>query len=485
MTPLSGLPSNDPLADLGRVHLIGVGGAGMSALTRLLCSRGVPVSGSEIRESRILAPLRALGADIQLRQTQDSLPDVDTVVVSTAIKESNPEWVSARERGIRVMHRAEVLEYSMRSKVAVVVAGTHGKTTTTSMLAVALQHAGADPSFYIGAQLNETGSNAHAGSGRIFLAESDESDGSFLVLRPDLAIVTNVEADHLDHWGDEESVHAAFERFAVALVSRGRLVACADDTGAVRLAAYARAQGVEVFTYGESEQADLRIHNVALTAAGATFVAEVQGGLSGADRSDRHSQPVALQVLGRHNVLNSGGALAGGVALGFDIGPLADGLALYSGVRRRFEFKGEADGVRVYDDYAHHHSEIAASLATAHDIAGQGRVVVAFQPLRYTRTLRFHRELGHALGQADDVVVLEVYGSNEEPIPGATGALVADSVPLASEHVHFEPSFSAVPAWLLARAKPGDVIVTLGDGIVTTLGPEVVDMLNERQRAAL
>ena len=209
MTSTRGLASGDPLTDLGRVYLIGVGGAGMSALTRLLCSRGVPVSGSELRESRILAPLRALGAEIQLRQTADSLPEVDTVVVSTAIKESNPEWVAARQRGIRVMHRADVLEYSMRSKQAVVVAGTHGKTTTTSMLAVALQHAGADPSFYIGAQLNETGSNAHAGSGRIFLAESDESDGSFLVLRPDVAIVTNVEADHLDHWGDEASVHAS------------------------------------------------------------------------------------------------------------------------------------------------------------------------------------------------------------------------------------------------------------------------------------
>ena len=464
----------DPLRELGRIHLIGVGGAGMSALTRMLCTRGAPVTGSELRESRVIASLRALGADIHLGQDARSLPDVDTVVVSSAIRDSNPELVSARQRGLRVLHRAEVLAHCMRERTSVVFAGTHGKTTTTSMLAVALQHAGADPSFYIGAQLNETGSNAHAGTGSIFLAESDESDGSFLVLAPDLAVVTNVEADHLDHWVNVSAVHDAFRKFVDRIDSSGSLVACCDDPGSSAVAVYARGCGIQVLTYGEHEDADVRIHDIEMTADGVSF---------GVIHHGRKLAPVRLRVLGRHNALNAAGALAAGIALGFDGSALAEGLELYSGVRRRFEFKGEAGSVRVFDDYAHHHTELTVSLRTARHLAENDRLLVAFQPLRYTRTLTFHAQLGEALGLADDVVVLEVYGSNEEPIPGATGALVADSVPLEASHVHFEPAFSAVPAWLVSRAGPGDVIMTLGDGIVSTLGPEILGLLRDRERA--
>jgi UDP-N-acetylmuramate--alanine ligase len=444
----------------------------MSALARMLCARGAPVSGSELRESRVLAPLRALGASIQLGQSADSLPTVDTVVVSTAIRENNPELVSARARGLRVLHRAEALAFCMRARTAVVVAGTHGKTTTTSMMAVALQHCGADPSFYIGAQLNETGTNAHAGSGAIFLAESDESDGSFLVLEPDLAVVTNVEADHLDHWGTAEAVHVAFNQFIGRVDPNGLVVACRDDAGAARAAEHARQIGRSVMTYGEHPAADVQITALDLSAAGSSFVPVLNG---------RRAPRIALQILGRHNILNAAGALATGLGLGFAEVQLREGLQLYTGARRRFEFKGAGDFVRVYDDYAHHHSELKATLSAARQIADGGRLVVAFQPLRYTRTAMFHRELGDALGLADEVVVLEVYGSNEAPIPGATGALVAAAVPLAPDHVHFEPSFSAVPRWLVDRARPGDLILTLGDGIVTTLGPEVVDLLQNRE----
>ena len=471
VTLSGGLAANDPLADLGRIHLIGVGGAGMSALTRMLSARGAPVSGSELRESRMVDALRALGAEIHLGQSSESLPDVDTVVVSTAIRESNPELVAARARGIRVLHRAEALAYCMRARTAVVVAGTHGKTTTTSMLAVALQHCGADPSFYIGAQLNETGTNAHAGSGEFFLAESDESDGSFLVLSPHLALITNVEADHLDHWLTAEAVHEAFDDFVDRVDSDGLVVACLDDPGSAAAGEHARSLGRSVLTYGEGAGADLRVTGVELSASGSSFEPVFQG---------RRFSRVSLHILGRHNVLNAAGAFTAGLGLGFSATEMNEGLALYTGARRRFEFKGEADSVRVYDDYAHHHSEIRATLAAARQIAGGGRLVVAFQPLRFTRTAMFHRELGEALGLADDVVVLEVYGSNEAPIPGASGALVAASVPLPEEHVHFEPSFSAVPRWLVERAQPGDLILTLGDGIVTTLGPEVVEMLHDR-----
>lgn len=460
-----------PLDELGRVHLIGVAGAGMSALTRMLCSRGVPVTGSELRDSRVVASLRAVGATVHFGQTTDSLPETDTVIVSTAIRDSNLELVAARERGVRVLHRAEALAYCMRGYQSVVVAGTHGKTTTTSMAAVALQHGGADPSYYIGAQLNETGTNAHAGTGTVFVAESDESDGSFLTLEPLVAVVTNVEADHLDYWGDAESVQDGFYRFVSRVPNDGAVIACADDPGAASVAAFARESGRRVVTYGTGSDADLRITDVELDATGSWFRPVMKG---------RRLPDVSLQIVGMHNVLNATAALAIVLEVGVGVPDAVEGLAQYSGARRRFEFKGEADGVRVYDDYAHHHTELRATLTAARQIAGGGRIVVAFQPLRFTRTAQFHRELGEALGLADDVLVMEVYGSNEEPIPGATGALVAAGVPLQPEHVVFEPSFSAVPAWLVARAKPGDLILTLGDGIVTTLGPEIVELLRHR-----
>ena len=465
--------ARSPLEELGRVHLIGVAGAGMSALTRMLCARGVPVTGSELRESRVVASLRAVGAVVHIGQSADSLPPADTVIVSTAITEANPEVVAARARGTRVLHRAEALAYCMRGYRSVVVAGTHGKTTTTSMTAVALQHCGTDPSFYIGAQLNETGTNAHAGTGPVFLAESDESDGSFLVLEPEVAVVTNVEADHLDYWGDAAAVEQGFCRFVERVVADGVVIACADDAGSARVAEAARERGRRVVTYGTSDDADLRVTDVALDARGAWFQPVFRG---------RRLPDVSLQVHGLHNVLNAAAALAVCLEIGVNASQAIEGLGLYSGARRRFEFKGEAGGGRLYDDYAHHHTELRATLAAARQIVGTGRLVVAFQPLRYTRTLRFYRELGEALGLADDVVVMEVYGSNEEPIPGATGALVADVVPLPREHVRFEPSFAAVPAWLAARAEPGDVVLTLGDGIVTTLAPEILEQLSVRRR---
>lgn len=471
-SPGSAHSAASPLDELGRVHLIGVAGAGMSALTRMLCSRGVPVTGSELRESRVVASLRALGAAIHLGQTPDSLPPADTVIVSTAITDSNPEVVSARERGIRVLHRAEALAYCMRGYQSVVVAGTHGKTTTTSMAAVALQHCGVDPSFYIGAQLNETGTNAHAGTGPVFLAESDESDGSFLVLEPHIAVVTNVEADHLDYWGDADAVEEGFGRFIGRVPEHGVVIACADDPGSARVAQRAVEAGRRVLTYGTAESADMRITDVALDASGAWFQPVLKG---------RKLPDVSLQIVGVHNVLNATAALSVALEVGVGVPDAIAGLALYSGARRRFEFKGDIDGVKVYDDYAHHHSELRATLTAARQISGGGRLVVAFQPLRYTRTARFHQELGQALGLADEVLVMEVYGSNEEPIPGATGALVADSVPLPQGHVTFEPSFLAVPEWLVSRARPGDLIVTLGDGIVSTLGPEIMDLLRARE----
>jgi len=356
----------------------------------------------------------------------------------------------------------------MAGRRGIAVAGTHGKTTTTSLLTVALQQCGADPSFAIGGDLNESGANAHDGSGDLFVAEADESDGSFLLLSPYAAIVTNVEADHLDHYTDAAAVAAAFDAFVARIAPDGFLVACADDPGAARLAAAARSAGLDVRTYGAAEGVDFRVGRVELAGVGSTFeVFDAGGRISSLD----------LRIPGRHNVLNATAALAVGLGLGFDFAALRAGLARFTGTRRRFEPKGEAGLVRVFDDYAHHPTEIRATLAAAREVAGDGRLVVAFQPHRFSRTAAFAAEFGSALGLADHVVVMEVYSAGEDPIPGVTGAAIAAAVPLPADRVIFEPSWSAVAGHLASRVAPGDVVLTLGAGDVTMIGAEVLRLL--------
>jgi len=457
---------------LDRVHLVGVGGAGMSGIARVLLARGASVSGSDAKDSSALAALRALGAQISLGHVADNVEGAEVVVVSTAIREDNPEVVEARLRGLPVVHRSQALAALMLGSRGIAVAGTHGKTTTTSMVTVMLQHCGADPSFAIGGDLNEAGSNAHQGSGELFVAEADESDGSFLVLSPYVGVVTNVEADHLDHYGDEAAVHAAFRAFIGRVDPAGFVVACADDPGARAIAATAREGGHATRTYGESPDADLRVADLVLEPGGGVSYDVVAAG--------RRLGRQTLRVPGRHNALNGAAALAVGLGLGFSAGELREGLAGFTGVRRRMEDKGSAGGVRVVDSYAHHPTEIAADLAAARALAGSGRLVVAFQPHLFSRTLAFASGLGHALGAADEVVVMEVYAAREDPVPGVTGALVADAVPLPPAAVAFEPRWAAVPAALAARAGPGDLVLTLGAGDVTQVGPEVLALLAAR-----
>ena len=464
------------IASLGPVHVVGNGGAGMSGIAKVLVSRGVAVSGSDAKDSRRVAALRALGVNVAIGHDASQIPDGATVIVSTAIKESNPELAGARERGLRVLSRAQALAVIMSDSKAIAVSGTHGKTTTTSMLTVALQHCGADPSFVIGSELNESGSNAHAGTGELFIAEADESDGSFLQLGAFAGIVTNVEADHLDYWGTLEAVERGFDEFAEGIGSRGGfIVICQDDPGAAALARRARAAGVEVHTYGESHDADNRVQVINTKGNGWTFEVVVKG---------VRTSPIQLQVPGQHNMLNATAALVCGLGLGFGVGELSDGLAAFSGTRRRFEFRGQADGVRIYDDYAHHPTEIAATLRAARDAVGDGRLVVAFQAHHYYRTALFSEEFGQALGLADEVVVLEVFAPGEDPIPGASGQVMASNVPLPAEHVVFEPSWSAVPAHLADRARPGDIVMTLGAGDISMMGPEVLALLERRERDA-
>ncbi len=456
--------------ELGRVHLVGIGGAGMSGIARVLLARGARVSGSDAKDSRGLAELCMLGATVHIGHRAQHVADADTVVVSSAIRETNPELRAARERGLTVLLRAEALAALMAGRRGVAVAGTHGKTTTTSMLTVAAFHCGVDPSFAIGGDLNEAGSNAHHGSGDLFIVEADESDGSFLVYRPYAAVVTNVEADHLDHYGEAAAVDRAFEQFVDTVQPGGFLVTCADDEGARRLAESARARGVDVRTYGVSPDADLRLDDVVLRGSTSSWAPVLHG---------RRLPRVQLAVPGRHLALNSAGALLTGLGLGLPEAELVEGLAGYTGVRRRMELKGTARGVRVYDDYAHHPTEIAAQLQAAREVVGGGRLVVAFQPHRYSRTLAFAEGFGEALGLADEVVVMEVYAAGEDPVPGASGGTVAAAVPLPPERVVFEPSWSAVPAELARRAVPGDLVLTLGAGDVTALGPEVLRLLEQ------
>jgi UDP-N-acetylmuramate--alanine ligase len=465
----------EDLSALGAVHIVGVGGAGMSGIARILLARGVRVSGSDAKDSRRLVALRALGADVHVGHDPAHVTGVDTVVASTAIKAGNPELVEAHRLGLRVLGRADALALLMTGYRGVAVSGTHGKTTTTSMLTVALQDCGADPSFVIGSELNESGSNAHLGSGPDFVAEADESDGAFLALPATAGVVTNVEADHLDHWGTVEAVEQAFVDFAVGIGSRGGfVVACADDPGAALLIDRARNRGVDVRTYGRSEGVDYRVELRGTGSRGWRFDTVARGVRLGVTE---------LAVPGTHNVLNATAALATGIGLGYPATDLRSGLAAFSGSRRRFDFRGSADGIRVYDDYAHHPTEIAATLRAMREQMTDGRLVVAFQAHHYYRTAMFVKEFGTALGLADEVVVPAAYAHGQAPLPGAPGTSMASNVPLPADQVVFEPSWSRVAAHLAGRAVPGDVVMTLGAGDISLIGPEVLDLLRARERA--
>ncbi|WP_033424640.1 UDP-N-acetylmuramate--L-alanine ligase [Actinomadura flavalba] len=457
-----------PAEDLGRIHFIAIGGAGMSGIARIMLRRGLPVSGSDARDGELLGQLAALGAKVDVGHDAAHLGDADTVVVSTAVRESNPELAEARRRGLRVLHRSEALAALMADRRAVAIAGTHGKTTTTSMLTVALQRAGADPSYCIGGQLVTTGLGADEGTGDVFVAEADESDGSFLRYSPSIAVITNVEADHLDNYGGFDEVKENFARFVDRIVPGGTLVASADDPVVRELADRARGRGLTVLTYGEAADADLR--TTAFTPRGLGSVFTIPG-----------VGDVALGVPGRHNAHNATACVAVARALGLDLHAVREGLREFGGAMRRLERKGSAGGVEVFDSYAHHPTELSADLSATRDYlgerGGEGRIVAVFQPHLYSRTRFFAEEFGAALGLADVAVVLDVYGAREDPEPGVTGQLVADRVPAATETV-YAPDFDAVPALVAGLARRGDLVITLGAGDVTRLGPLVLDAVS-------
>ena len=456
--------------ELGSVHLIGVGGVGMSGLARLLLTRGVPVSGSELRQWPALVALRALGGTIHMSHELSNLDGVDTVVYSTAIPADHIELVEARRRGLRVLHRSEALAAAMTGRQTIAVAGTHGKTTTTSIMTVILQHAGQDPSFVIGGEISEAGSNGHHGTGPHFVAEADESDRSFLLYRPHVAIVTNIEGDHLNTYGDLAGLQAAFLEFGKLVDADGFVVSCADDPGAQELIAALRQAGVTVYTYGESADADLRLTAIVSSAQGVRYQASLDGTPLG---------EVRLPLPGRHMGLNSAAAVLTALRLGLPFSTVVEALASFPGVRRRFERKGIAAGVRVYDEYAYHPTSVKAALRTLREVAGDGRLVVVFQPYRVYRTRDLEAELAEGLAIADEVVVLEVFGPGEVRGPGEGGVALTAAIDLPADRKVFVPSWDDVPAEVVRRTREGDVVVTMGAPPISLLGDELLAALTE------
>lgn len=464
-----------PLGELGRVHFTGIGGAGMSGIARIMLARGVPVSGSDSADSEQLGQLAALGIDVHVGHAAANLAAADTLVVSSAIREDNPELAQARRRGIRILHRMAALASVMLGAQGIAIAGTHGKTTTTSMITTVLRNCGAEPSYVIGGILAETGLGAEDGGGEAFVVEADESDGSFLMLSPAAAVVTCVEADHLDNWGSLAEIEAGFVAFARKISAGGLLVTCADDVGARALAAAARQLPVRVLSYGESADADYRLGGV-IPRGMATALT-----VTGAGRA-RLAGPAGaafeIAVPGRHNALNAAAAFATAVELGFSPDEVTRGLAAYRGARRRMELTGESEGVRVLDSYGHHPTELTADLTAARDVAGGGRVIAIFQPHLFSRTRIFAAQFGAALGLADEVLVLDVYAAREDPEPGVSGKLVADAVP--GGRAQFLADRQDVPSAVAGIAKPGDLVLTMGAGDVTALGPLILAALRER-----
>ena len=460
-------------------HLIGVGGAGMSVVAALLADRGESVSGSDARASVTVEALRERGVSVAVGHDAAhvaALPAGARVVVSTAVRESNPELAAARARGLEVLHRSQALAWLMRERRVVAVAGAHGKTTTSAMLAVALTEAGLGPSFAIGgAVVGGPGalSGAGSGTGDLFVAEADESDGSFLAYAPHVALVTNVEPDHLDHFGSREAFEQVFADFAARIRDGGTLVACLDDDGARRLAERVRAEGrVRVVTYGTSHEADVVLDPV----TGVVRFRVPLGAPDGAAPAVPDDGPrLELAVPGTHNLLNASGALAVLVLLGVPVSRAVAGLAAFRGTGRRFEERGSVAGVRVVDDYAHHPTEVTALLRAARTVAGTGRVLVLFQPHLYSRTAHFASEFARALSLADLAVVTDVYAAREDPVAGVTGETITRH--MAPDVGLFVADRTEAALRVAAHARPGDLVLTVGAGDVTELGPVVLSAL--------
>jgi UDP-N-acetylmuramate--alanine ligase len=462
-------PPPAPVAGVGdpgavpHIHIVGVGGAGMSAIATVLHAMGHRVSGSDLRESAVTERLRALGVEVAVGHGPDNVGDADLLTRSTAVGPDNPEVVEARRRGLPVLSRAETLAGIAARRRCIAVAGTHGKTTTASMLALILVESGLRPSFLIGGEVNEIGTNAVWDSGAWIVVEADESDGTFLHLVPDIAVVTNIEADHLDHYGSFDAVRTAFAEF---LASARHRVVGSDDAEA-----RAVGQAVGADLVGLEDGATHAITAVRTGRSSAAFDLTGPGG----------ALPIHLDVAvpGLHNVENAAVATVAALDAGASAEAAARALARFGGVARRFEFRGELDGVTYVDDYAHLPTEVRAALAAARN-GGWGRVVAVFQPHRYSRTAEVGAAFGGAFAHADVVVLTDVYGAGEAPVPGVSGRLVADAVrqALPGVELHYVPGRSDLVGTVAGLLRPGDLCLTLGAGDLTSLPDELLARLS-------
>lgn len=459
-------------------HFIGIGGVGMSAIARLLLAEGHDVSGSDRADSPTLDELRAAGATVVCGHDGANVPPEAVVVRSTAIRPDNPEIMIAVERGQKIIHRAHALALAAAGKRILAVAGSHGKTTTSGMLAVLWEKIGREPSWIVGSSINGLGAGGHYATGSDVIVEADESDASFLLYEPADVIVTSVEADHLDFYGTYAKLFGAYEEFALS--ASGRLVACSDDEGSARLALYVWSEGEPVFTYG-SAPADPRIPHFGLDGDRIFWdFTDLPSGVpldsNGEPLPATGEETLTLSVPGAHNRLNATAAFAVALLNGVEVEHALTALTAFTGTGRRFELRGEAGGVRVVDDYAHHPSEIAATIRAAREALaqgwlgatpGHGRVLAIFQPHLFSRTRDFAGEFASALGEADDAVVTSIYPAREDPIPGVTAALITDANPKLEL---IEDPAEAIET-LARRAQPGDILLVLGAGDITKVSP--------------
>lgn len=470
-------PERENLATLGHVHFIGIGGAGMSAIARLMLQAGMTVSGSDRSESEALDALRELGATVYVPQAAENITGAQTIVVSTAIKPDNPEYAAAVEAGLPIIHRSAALAATMRDSQTIAVAGTHGKTTTSSMVAVTLDGLGLNPSFAVGSVIAGFDTNAHLGADGAnswFVAEADESDGSFVRYRPRVAVITNAEPDHIDFYETAERVYEAFNRFVASMQPDGILVACADDAGALDLAQRAKSAGISVITYGESSEADVRISGTTSEGIVCSSRLEWQIDVPGL-RSEGESQ-LSLNVPGVHNQLNAAAAFICGLIAGGAPEATLESLTRFAGTDRRFTLRGEIAGIKVFDDYAHHPTEVARALEAGRTVAAGHNLYVLFQPHLFSRTKEFAQDFAESLSMANRAYVMDIYPARELPMEGVTSHLITDA---GFSEVHYSSAEDAVRQ-IAAQALPGDVAMTVGAGNVTEFGPQIVEALKQR-----
>ncbi len=454
-----------------RVHFVGVGGIGMSGIAEVLLNLGYQVSGSDLKESDVTRRLVSLGARIEYGHRAENLLDADVVVTSSAVKKDNPEVVAARVRKVPVIARAEMLAELMRLKYAVAIAGSHGKTTTTSMVATVLNAAGLDPTSVVGGKVNVLGSNAKLGKSDLMVVEADESDGSFLHLHPAIAVVTNIDPEHMDHYGTLDALKRGFAEFCNRVPFYGLNVLCLDHPNVQALVPVLEKR---VVTYGSSHAADYRIEGITLDGYETRF---------SAFRHDQSLGDFTVRMVGAHNAMNALAVIAVAEELNVPLDIVRSALAGFEGVQRRFTVKGECNGITVVDDYGHHPTEVRATLAGARRAFGR-RLVVAFQPHRYTRTHDLMSDFVSAFNDADLLFLTNIYAAGEEPIAGVTGAGLADAV---RAHGHRDVTYVDrrvdLPQALLPRLQPGDLVVTLGAGDITHVGPDLLTLLQTKGSA--